>query len=122
MSEWKPDVLIRCDAEPAKNMADLCTYMRGQIGDKVCWIICYANDGEPAVRVDYEQVPVRLPTDIYYTLYNCGKAAGGSRGATRVTETLTPRLDGDSAPALRTPAQRRRATDRAEKELERLGI
>src|SRR5262245_45326581 len=77
MSESKADVLIRCDPEPAQNMRELCAYLREHIADKVCWIIAYVNDGEPAIRVDYQQVPVRLATDIFYTLYNRGKAAGG---------------------------------------------
>jgi hypothetical protein len=40
----------------------------------------------------------------------------------RFSERLTPVLDGDRAPAPRTPTQRRRAAQRAERELERAGI
>jgi hypothetical protein len=40
----------------------------------------------------------------------------------RFAAALTPRLDDDPAPAPRTPKQRRRASDRAGKELDRVGI
>jgi hypothetical protein len=40
----------------------------------------------------------------------------------RWAERLTPRLDSEPAPTPRTPAQRRRASERAGKNLERLGI
>jgi hypothetical protein len=40
----------------------------------------------------------------------------------RFAERLTPRLDGQTAPAPHTPTQRQRAADRAAKELEKAGI
>ncbi len=40
----------------------------------------------------------------------------------RFTEALTPRLDGGPAPAPRSPTARQRASDRAARELEQLGI
>jgi hypothetical protein len=40
----------------------------------------------------------------------------------RFAERLTPRREGVGEPAPRTPTQRRRAAERAERELERLGI
>ena len=40
----------------------------------------------------------------------------------RFVEALTPRLDGDASPPPRTPTARKRASDRATKRLERLGI
>jgi hypothetical protein len=40
----------------------------------------------------------------------------------RFALALTPRLDAPAAPAIRTPAQRRRSSERAEKILEKAGI
>jgi len=40
----------------------------------------------------------------------------------RFAEALTPRFDGDPPPAPRSPARRRRASDRAARELEKLGV
>jgi hypothetical protein len=40
----------------------------------------------------------------------------------RFAERLTPRLDGDTRPAPRSPTSRRRASERAAAELERAGI
>jgi hypothetical protein len=40
----------------------------------------------------------------------------------RFAERLTPRLDGEPAPTPRTPAARRRASERAARELEAAGI
>jgi hypothetical protein len=40
----------------------------------------------------------------------------------RFTERLTPRIDDNPVPAPRPAARRRRASERAEAELERLGV
>jgi hypothetical protein len=40
----------------------------------------------------------------------------------RWAERLTPRLDAEPAPLPRTPTQRRRASEKAAKQLERIGI
>jgi hypothetical protein len=40
----------------------------------------------------------------------------------RWAEKLTPRLDGEAAPAPRTATARRRAADKASKELEAMGV
>jgi hypothetical protein len=40
----------------------------------------------------------------------------------RFAERLTPRLDGEEPPVLRTPARQRQASERAARELEDLGI
>jgi hypothetical protein len=40
----------------------------------------------------------------------------------RFSERLTPRLDAEEAPAVRSPAKRQRASERAAHELDKLGI
>lgn len=51
-----------------------------------------------------------------------GRWVTSAQAVQRFGEALTPRLDGDRPPAPRTPDRRRRAAERAGRQLEKLGI